>query len=54
MHMNYGGHYRNTPADLAFQAQAEDLDVVHDLIVNKEERIPADRPLQRGSGSGGR
>jgi Tol biopolymer transport system component len=40
VHMNYGGHYRNTPANLARQARAEDLDVVHDLIVNKEERIP--------------
>ena len=38
--MNYGGHYRNTPAHLARQAQAEDLDVVENLIVNKEERIP--------------
>ena len=40
VHMNYGGHYRNTPANLARQAQAEDLDVVESLIVNKEERIP--------------
>jgi hypothetical protein len=40
VHMNYGGHYRNTPASLAQQARAEDLDVVHDLIVNKEERVP--------------
>ena len=40
VHMNYGGHYRNTPAHLAFQAQAEDLDVVENLIVNKEQRIP--------------
>ncbi len=40
VHMNYGGHYRNTPARLALQAEAEDLDVVHDLIVNKEERVP--------------
>jgi TolB protein len=40
VHMNYGGHYRNTPANLARQAQAEDLDVVENLIVNKEERIP--------------
>jgi TolB protein len=40
VHMNYGGHYRNTPARLAWQAQAEDLDLVEDLIVNKEERIP--------------
>ena len=40
VHMNYGGHYRNTPEHLAWQAQAEDLDVVENLIVNKEERIP--------------
>jgi Tol biopolymer transport system component len=40
VHMNYGGHYRNTPAHLAWQAQAEDLDLVENLIVNKEERIP--------------
>ncbi|MEO7259099.1 MAG: CehA/McbA family metallohydrolase, partial [Luteimonas sp.] len=40
VHMNYGGHYRNTPANLARQAQAEDLRLVYDLIVNKEERIP--------------
>jgi len=40
VHMNYGGHYRNTPATLVAQARAEDLDVVYDLIVNKEERVP--------------
>ncbi len=40
VHMNYGGHYRNTPANLARQARAEDLNVVENLIVNKEERIP--------------
>ncbi len=40
VHMNYGGHYRNTPANLAKQARAEDLNLVHNLIVNKEERIP--------------
>lgn len=40
VHMNYGGTYRNTPATLARQARAEDLDVVHNLIVNKEERVP--------------
>jgi TolB protein len=40
VHMNYGGAYRNTPADLARQARAEDLDVVYNLIVNKEERVP--------------
>ena len=40
VHMNYGGHYRNTPAGVLTQAAAEDLDVVQNLIVNKEERIP--------------
>ncbi|MBC7991093.1 MAG: CehA/McbA family metallohydrolase [Luteimonas sp.] len=40
VHMNYGGHYRNTPTHLARQARAEDLDLVYNLIVNKEERIP--------------
>jgi dipeptidyl aminopeptidase/acylaminoacyl peptidase len=28
VHMNYGGHYRNTPQHLVEQARAEDLDVV--------------------------
>ncbi|MDZ7770620.1 MAG: CehA/McbA family metallohydrolase [Woeseiaceae bacterium] len=40
VHMNYGGHYRNTPPRLVQQAAAEDLDVVFNLIVNKEQRIP--------------
>ena len=40
VHMNYGGHYRNTPENLARQARAEDLDVIYNLIVNKEERVP--------------
>jgi len=40
VHMNYGGRYRNTPARLAAQARAEDLDVIFNLIVNKEQRIP--------------
>ena len=40
VHMNYGGHYRNTPAHLVLQAQAEDLDIVENLIVNKEQRMP--------------
>lgn len=40
VHMNYGGAYRNTPPRLAGQADAEDLDAVFNLIVNKEQRIP--------------
>lgn len=40
VHMNYGGRYRNTPKRLAQQAHAEDLDIVWNLVVNKEERVP--------------
>lgn len=40
VHMNYGGTYRNDPERLAFQAAAEDLRLVENLIVNKEQRIP--------------
>jgi Tol biopolymer transport system component len=47
VHMNYGGAYRNDPAHLRRQAEAEDLHVVEDLIVNKEQRIP-DQAMFRG------
>jgi hypothetical protein len=40
VHMNYGGAYRNSPLRLRRQAEAEDLHVVENLIVNKEGRIP--------------
>ena len=40
VHMNYGGTYRNTPANLAQQARAEGLSIVQNLIVNKEQRVP--------------
>jgi len=40
VHMNYAGTYRNTPSNLVAQATAEDLDLVFNLIVNKEQRIP--------------
>jgi hypothetical protein len=40
VHMNYGGAYKNDPKRLREQAEAEDLHVVEDLIVNKEQRIP--------------
>ena len=52
VHMNYGGHYRHTSESLAQQARAEDLDIVYNTIVNKEQRIPdigefTVRPLRR-------
>jgi len=40
VHMNYAGLYRNDPAHLKFQAEAEDLNLVHAVIVNKEQRFP--------------
>jgi hypothetical protein len=40
VHVNYGGTYRQRDAGLAGQASAEDLDVIYDLVVNKEQRIP--------------
>jgi len=40
VHLNYTGTYRATPATLRGQAMAEDLGVIFNLIVNKEQRIP--------------
>ena len=40
VHMNYGGEYRNTPAHLVTQAQAENLSIVNSVLVNKEQRFP--------------
>ena len=40
VHMNYAGTYRNTPVHLVEQAAAENLAIVEDLVVNKEQRIP--------------
>ncbi len=40
VHMNYGGTYRNAPQHLIEQAAAEDLAIVENLVVNKEQRIP--------------
>ena len=40
VHMNYGGTYRNTPQQTVKQADAEGLNFVYNLIVNKEQRIP--------------
>ena len=40
VHMNYAGTYRNTPENLVRQGAAENLALVEDLVVNKEQRIP--------------
>ena len=40
VHMNYAGTYRNTPKHLVEQAAAENLSIVENLVVNKEQRVP--------------
>ena len=40
VHMNYGGTYRNDPDDLAEEGEAEGLQVIQQLTVNKEQRFP--------------
>ena len=40
VHMNYGGVYRENTEELQIQAESEDLSVVNNLIVNKEQRFP--------------
>jgi Tol biopolymer transport system component len=40
VHMNYGGTYVNDPQRLRNQAEAEGLQIVNSLIVNKEQRFP--------------
>ena len=40
VHMNYAGAYRNTPQRLVEQAEAENLSIIENLVVNKEQRIP--------------
>lgn len=40
VHMNYAGTYRNTPKHLLEQAQAEDVTIIENLLVNKEQRFP--------------
>lgn len=40
VHANYGGTYKNDRYALVDQAEAEDLDIVNNLVVNKEQRFP--------------
>lgn len=40
VHMNYAGTYRNSPKHLVEQAASENLSIVEDLVVNKEQRVP--------------
>jgi len=38
-HMNYGGNLHNTPENMMFMGNAEDLNVIGDKICNKDNRI---------------
>lgn len=40
VHMNYGGMYRNDPNALLRQGEAEDVGIINQLAVNKEQRFP--------------
>ncbi len=40
VHMNYGGSYRNEQEYLIRQGEAEGMDVLNELTVNKEQRFP--------------
>jgi Tol biopolymer transport system component len=40
VHMNYGGSYHRVANDLVRLAEAENLKIVNNLIVNKEQRFP--------------
>ena len=40
VHMNYGGEYKVFPEIMHEQARAEDLSIVNELVVNKEQRFP--------------
>ena len=38
-HMNYGGNLHNTPENMIFMGEAEDINVLADKICNKDNRI---------------
>ena len=40
VHMNYGGTYRTDQNNLIEKAEGEGLRIVHNLVVNKEQRFP--------------
>jgi hypothetical protein len=53
VHMNYGGDFRSKSEDLFLMAEAEDLDIIGDLVANRETRIP-DHDVFGAGGEGGR
>lgn len=52
VHRNYGGTFKNEDDTLLSQAEGEQLDLVHNLVVNKEQRFP-DIGHDKVSGKGG-
>ena len=38
-HMNYGGNFHNTPEHLMMMGRAEGLNIIDDLVANKDNRI---------------
>ncbi|WP_417318615.1 CehA/McbA family metallohydrolase [Emcibacter sp.] len=49
VHINYGGKYKQTLETFAREAKAEDVDVIYNLLVNKEQRIPDISMFKTGS-----
>ncbi len=39
VHMNYAGNLHNTPENLVFMSDAEDMDVIGEMVANKDNRI---------------
>jgi TolB protein len=50
VHMNYGGNLRNTPQNLIHMSRAEDMDVIMNLVANKDNRILDHQYFVRGGG----
>jgi TolB protein len=54
VHRNYGGTYKNDEYKLIDQAEGEGLDIVNNLVVNKEQRFPDYQPADVLDSSNGR
>ena len=54
VHMNYGGSYELGVSDLLDIAEAEGVDIMHNLLVNKEQRFPDIDALRYDTGNASR
>jgi Tol biopolymer transport system component len=50
-HMNYCGNFRNTPEHLLLMARAEGLNIVNDLVSNKDNRVLDWQYFRKGGGA---